>query len=109
MVIKWVREILSSGISFVLLNGITSKQFHCRRGVRQGDPLSPLLYVLGGDLLQSIVNQALAEGWLKLPIPVGEKYPIIQYADDTLIVLPADRLNFWFSRNCLINLLALLV
>jgi hypothetical protein len=27
---------------------------------------------------------------LSLPIPVGNDYPIIQYADDTIIVLPAD-------------------
>ena len=46
--------------------------------------------MLGGDLLQSIGNLALADGKLRLPIPVGDKYPIIQYADDTLIVLPTD-------------------
>jgi hypothetical protein len=46
--IRWVRCFLGSGSSSVLLNGIPRKQFKCRRGVRQGDPLSPLLYVLGG-------------------------------------------------------------
>jgi hypothetical protein len=69
---------------------VPGKSFHYKRGVRQGDPLSPLLFVQGADLLQSLVNWAFQNGLLSLPIPVEADYPIIQYADDTIIVLPAD-------------------
>jgi hypothetical protein len=41
--LNWMNSLLSSGISSILLNGTPGRRFKCKRGVRQGDPLSPLL------------------------------------------------------------------
>jgi hypothetical protein len=59
--------------------------------VRQGDPLSPLLFVLAVDLLQSIVNKAVSQGLLRLSINVGytSDFSIIQYDDDTILIMQA--------------------
>jgi hypothetical protein len=85
------RDIMGFGTSSVLLNGVPDKVFHCRRGVRQGDPLSPLLFVLAADLLQSLINKAKEMGLLRLPINVGytSDFPIIQYVGDTLMIMEA--------------------
>jgi hypothetical protein len=82
---------MESRTSSILLNGVSGKTFHCRRGLRYGDPLSPLLFVLAADLLQSILNSTMHRGILKLPIleRCGTDFPIVQYADDTLMVLEA--------------------
>jgi hypothetical protein len=55
---QWISVIFESVKSDVLLNGVPGRQFSCRRGVRQGDPLSPLIFVLDVDLIQSAINGA---------------------------------------------------
>lgn len=89
MWLKQMQSIFSFGTSAILLNWVPRKTFHCRRGVRQGDPLSPILFVLATNLLQSMVNSARQQGLLSLHIALTsiQDFPILQYADDTLIIM----------------------
>lgn len=57
----------------------------CR--LRQGCPLSPLLFNLVSRSFTILVNQFQEKGWLEgISIPgVDELIPILQYADDTIL------------------------
>ena len=109
--ISWINCILKSASASVPLNGVPGKKIHCKRGLRQGDPLSPQLYVLASELLQYMINTAWQEGILNLPLDhsFGLQFPIIQYADDTLIILPACHTQLLALRTFWPHLVLLLV
>jgi hypothetical protein len=98
-------DYLASATSSILLNGVPGSQFHCKRGVRQGDPLSPLLFVLAADFLQSIINNAMTLGHLIRPIPLtsSQDFPAVQYANDTIIILQADENQLLFLKDLLLR------
>jgi hypothetical protein len=101
--LDWMRLIFESGTSAVILNGVPGKAFFCKMGVRQGDSLSPLLFVLAADLLQTLLNAAQASGDLSPPVPLPNDpdFPNLQYADDTLIFMQGDVAQLTFLKNLL--------
>ena len=83
-VIQWVRTFYKNIQSCVINNGVTSDYFTIERGVRQGDPLSPYLFVVAVETLAIAIRQnSLIKG-----ITIGgEETELLQYADDTTAVL----------------------
>jgi hypothetical protein len=82
-----MESLFASSRSAILLNGIPGKWIKIMRGLRQGDPLSPYLFLLMADVLQRLVRR---DDTLQHPLVDGMPCPVLQYADDTLIILRAD-------------------
>jgi hypothetical protein len=66
--------------------------FQTKKGLRQGDPLSPLLFKIVVDMLAILINRAKNEGHINGVVPhlVDDGLSILQYADDTIIFLEHD-------------------
>ncbi|GKV15237.1 hypothetical protein SLEP1_g26035 [Rubroshorea leprosula] len=69
---KWIQECLSTTRISILINGSPTKEFSVGKGLRQGDPLSPLLFLLVGEGLCGMVRKAEAEGLFR-GVKIGEE------------------------------------
>lgn len=82
---------LSSSTSRVLLNGIPGTPFSHRQGLRQGNPLSPMLFILAMEPLQRMFAKATEEGILSQIKRKAVGIRTSMYADDAALFLNPRR------------------
>ena len=88
---RWVSIFYSNVFSRIICNGKLSTPVFLGRGVRQGCPLSPLLYVLTSEVLASQIRKNPAiEGFL-LPGTGGLQFKVSQYADNATNFVKNER------------------
>ncbi|KAK2449167.1 hypothetical protein QL285_008386 [Trifolium repens] len=86
---KWMRACVCTATASVLVNGSPTDEFPLERGLRQGDPLSPFLFLLAAEGL-GVMMRAMVEGNRFLGYRVGGQEAVsvshLQFADDTLLL-----------------------
>jgi hypothetical protein len=80
-----IYNCISSPFYSIMLNGMTRGFFKPSRGLRQGDPLSPYLYILAQELLSRMINQAFDRNHIQPFHFGGLVVSHLFYADDLLI------------------------
>jgi hypothetical protein len=83
----WVSDLLSSASTVVLLNGTRGNWFKHFAGLRQGHPLSPMLFILATEPLQRLLDLATVEQLLTPINNRAAKLRMSMYADDAAIFL----------------------
>ena len=83
----WVSILLRSASSAVMINGVRGNFFNHGRGLRQGDPLSPLLFILAIDPVQRLFDIASREGLLNPILHRSARLRVSLYADDAAIFI----------------------
>ncbi|XP_078152690.1 secreted RxLR effector protein 78-like [Carex rostrata] len=86
--IHWIRRAIFQGTSQVLINGSLGKKIILKHGVRQGDPLSPSLFIIAMDFLARYLQKLAQTGAIKLPY--ANMRPCLLYADDALLFMKPD-------------------
>jgi hypothetical protein len=66
---QWIESIIQGGHVGIKINDQVRKNFQSKKGLRQGDPLSPLLFNIVVDMLTILINRAKLEGHMDGVVP----------------------------------------
>jgi hypothetical protein len=102
-VVDLIHQCISTVQFTLLLNGTKSSSFTPARGLRQGDPLSPYLFIMCADVLARLINREVARGSIK-GVKLGLGAAAISklfYADDVLLFCGAKISEVDVLMNCI--------
>lgn len=90
--ITLILECVTSASYSFLINDVVLGSVIPQRGIRQGDPLSPYLFILCSEVLTELCSKAQRDG--RLPgVKIAKNSPSLNhflFADDTMFFIPTD-------------------
>ncbi|GJX89264.1 RNA-directed DNA polymerase, eukaryota [Tanacetum coccineum] len=83
----WIKGSLSASMASVLVNGSPTAEFQFFRGLKQGDPLAPYLFILVMESLHLSFSRTVDVGIFK-GIQIGKDFTLshLFYADDAVFI-----------------------
>ncbi|KAF5471044.1 hypothetical protein F2P56_011519 [Juglans regia] len=92
---QWIKHCITTVSFSTLINGTPEGFFRSSRGLRQGDPLSPLLFILVMDVLSRMLEGVVDRGFISgfsVGSSLHESLSVahLLFADDTLIFCDSD-------------------
>ena len=88
---QWISAFYSNLSSSVVVNGKSSARFHIKRGCRQGDPISPYLFILCAEVLACKIRENNNIKGIQVS---NTEHKISQFADDTTAFLDGSNQSF---------------
>lgn len=81
----------------MIINGQSHGFFQSSRGVKQGDPISPILFIIGAEVLsRSLNNSFLDRRFIEFGLPKwSPQINHLAYADDTILFSSGDRYSIF--------------
>lgn len=89
--INWIQECVSSTWFSILINRTLRGFFPASRGLRQGEPLSPFLFLIKGEAFNQMTEVAVRANLIRgfSPVPLAHTVSHLQFIDDTIIFCEA--------------------
>jgi len=101
--INWIGQCITTSSFSILLDGSPYGNFKPSRGIRQGDPLSHILFILGSEILSRLILRDEALGSLQgiKVAPLSPPISHLLFADDVMIFTRAKVQDVNAILNCL--------
>jgi hypothetical protein len=96
-----ISDLICTSTTQVLLNGIPGTRIFHKQGLRQGDPLSPMLFILVMDVLGHMISKAAEEGMLQSLARRVLQDRISLYADDVVLFLRPEPTDIAITMDIL--------
>jgi exonuclease III len=81
---KWIKILYNNIVSMVSNNGNLSETFLLKRGIRQGCPISPYIFIICAELLSQKIRESQISKGLLIN---NHEFKILQFADDTVLIM----------------------